>query len=156
MHTNSERLLEIMLNVPMDDARSAFITRSRVESGRIKDKRAWLLKNGFEPVVAAKGDLLTADGRVVFWVRGKAFALTKDRHEERLAVSLAASRPTKPEPETKSVAGTEALSSMVCPKCGDSLQHTTVCPKCAAGKLGYRHRYTCVCGGVDLVSKEAL
>jgi len=112
--------------------------------------------NTIEPVEVEDGARLTPDGRVVFWFANQPWVLKKEAHAERLAQAFKAAKQAAQEAETKSVVGTESLSAMVCPKCGDALQHTTICPKCAAGKLGYRHRYTCVCGGVDLVSKEAL
>lgn len=115
-----------------------------------------LVGEGFERVGVADGRSATDDGRQVYHVAGRAYALRPDVHAERLAAALDAAKKRQPEPETKSVVGTESLSAMACPKCGDSLQHTAVCPNCAAGKLGYRHRYTCVCGGVDLISREAL
>lgn len=111
-------------------------------------------------VVDADGPL-TNDGREVVRIHDTAYALRPEVHAERLSTAFDAGRQRQAgaqpkEAETKSVVGTESLSSMVCPKCGDALQHTAVCPKCAAGRLGYRHRYTCVCGGVDLISKESL
>ena len=112
-----------------------------------------------ERVTAEPGQLMTHDGREVLWVDGVAFAIRLADHIARLRADMdeaIAAETARRAAETKSVVGTESLSAMVCPKCGDSLQHTAVCPKCAAGKLGYRHRYTCVCGGVDLISKEAL
>lgn len=95
------------------------------------------------------------DGVPVFWFARRAYALRPEVHAERLTTALEAQRLTQ-EPEAKSVAGTEGMSAMVCPKCGDALQHTKVCPSCAAGKIGYSHRYACACGAVDMVSKEAL
>lgn len=64
---------------------------------------------------------------------------------------------TKDSPATreKSVSGTETLSSLACPKCGDLLEHSAVCGACDAGRAGYRHRYSCVCG-VSFVTAEQL
>ncbi len=101
------------------------------------------------------------DGRRVFTLEGRRLVMTQEAHAAAVRSALSAAQaeklqePTHPQ-KTKSVVGTESLSTMTCPKCGDALQHTAVCPKCAAGKIGYRHRYTCVCGGVDLISKDAL
>lgn len=122
----------------------------------------WLISRGYiETDVVGQdfnGREYLPDGRAVLAVGGKRWVLHPSVHAERVARSLDAARIAQAESkqETKSVVGTESLSQMVCPKCGDALQHTAVCPKCAAGQLGYRHRYTCVCGGVDLVSKESL
>jgi rubrerythrin len=101
---------------------------------------------------------ITHDGREIVVVDNKRWVLRPEIHFERRAADFEVAKNSKSQPhqEIKSIVGTEALSAMVCPKCGDTLQHTAVCPKCAAGKIGYRHRYTCVCGGVDLVSKDAL
>lgn len=110
---------------------------------------------GFE-LVADTASGITTDGREIIRVQCAAYALRPEVHAARLAAAFDAAKKAKQEPETKSVVGTDSLSAIVCPKCGDNLQHTTVCPKCAAGKLGYRHRYACVCGGADLISKDAL
>jgi rubrerythrin len=108
-------------------------------------------ENGWERVTGlTPGAKTTPNMQPVVWVNGESWAMTPDEIKRRLAVERAESA------ETKSVVGTESLTQMVCPKCGDALQHTAVCPSCAAGKLGYRHRYACVCGVVDLISKEAL
>lgn len=98
-----------------------------------------------------------SDGRTVARAHGKIWAIPHDEMARAIeAAKRAALAAESAREETKSVVGTEELSVLVCPKCGDALQHTAVCPACAAGKLGYRHRYTCVCGAVDLISKEAL
>ena len=140
----------------IDEARVAWISRVKLEKRLSQSLVEHYESHGFERVDAAGN--LTSDGREVLMVEGVAMALRPEAHAERLALAFEAAKKARPEPEpeTKSVVGTESLSAMVCPKCGDSLQHSSVCPKCAAGKLGYRHRYTCVCGGVDLISKEAL
>jgi rubrerythrin len=153
MLTNDKLLLD-MLRKPFREVRAAFIARARIESKR-KNFAQQMFEQEYEEV-EDNGDAITADGREIVRVQGGAYALRPDVHVERLAVAFEAAKKAHPEPETKSVVGTESLSAMACPKCGDALQHTSVCPSCAAGKLGYRHRYTCVCGGVDLISKEML
>lgn len=144
------KLEKLIFSAPIEVARAAWIEAVKI----YREMRS----QEFETVDADHGALLTNDGREIVWSQGKAWALRPEVHAERLAAAFEAAKKARqePDPETKSVVGTESLSTMVCPKCGDSLQHTAVCPKCAAGKLGYRHRYTCVCGRVDLISKEAL
>lgn len=148
------RAQSYILTGPWDDVRAAFIARAQLRQGRASAAQS-LIDAGLERIQAARGSIVTDDGREIVWASGEAWALRPDVHAERLASALEAAR-ERNDAETKSVVGTESLSQMVCPKCGDSLQHTKVCPACAAGELGYRHRYTCVCGGVDLVSKEPL
>ena len=137
--------------------RSGYIARARVQAGRAKDCEDWLGKQGFEQVDAEPGSVLTKDGREVLWAGQAAYALRPDVHNERLSAAFKDEKKQNERPAaTKSVAGTESLSVMVCPKCGDAMQHTKVCPACAAGKLGYRHRYTCACGEADVISKDKL
>jgi hypothetical protein len=149
---------DVVINVlgSWEMLRAGFIERARVQSGRVKDLSTWITSIGFEACAADRGLAVSHDGREVLWVGDVAYALRPDIHTSRLEQALADAKGQREDGETKSVVGTELLSAMVCPKCGDMLQHTAVCPACAAGKLGYRHRYTCVCGGVDFVSKEAL
>lgn len=150
------KLMSVMARHNVADIRNAYIARMRGAIGRKNALAKQMADSGFESVQAAPG--IMPDGRVAVSMGGQSWALRPDVHAERLQEAFEAAKMARHEPdgETKSVAGSESLSKMACPKCGDALQHTTVCPKCAAGKLGYRHRYTCVCGGVDLVSKEAL
>ena len=150
----THRLIQVLFQSADADVRSAYIVRMSDALGRRNRVSAAMAGRGYERV----DDMgpVTVDGREVVRVSSEAWALRPDIHAERLAAAFDAAKKRQPEPETKSVVGTEALSAMACPKCGDSLQHTAVCPNCAAGKLGYRHRYTCVCGGVDLISREAL
>lgn len=150
-----EQIFSALMARDFEAARRAWIARALTESQRIKPEQ-WLESRGYVTVDAADNVEWMPDGRRVLRVRGAAYALRQDVHAERVRVALEAKRASTKTDETKSVVGTESLSAMVCPRCGDNLQHTAVCPKCAAGKLGYRHRYTCVCGGVDLISKEAL
>jgi rubrerythrin len=154
MLDKSDKLISYIGRIPFDDLRAAWIARCRAEHDRLDALETSLLAGGMERVDA--DGPITSDGREVMHIRGRAYALRADVHAERLAQRFESSKKRHHEPEARSVAGSESLSAMVCPKCGDILQHTAVCPKCAAGKLGYRHRYTCVCGGVDLISKEVL
>lgn len=111
---------------------------------------------GYEEV-GDEGDI-TADGREVISLYGKRWAVRQEIYEKRFEeeASRAAAAPENPKAETKSVAGTDGPSVMTCPKCGDILQYSTVCPACSAGKAGYRHRYSCVHGCVDLASKDKI
>jgi len=145
-----DHLFASLAGRPFAEVRAAYIALARLESGRRASVSAHMLQGGYEVVHGEN----TPDGREIIKVLGQTYALRPEIHAERLAAAFDAAK--KAQPGTKSVVGTESLSAMVCPKCGDALQHTAVCPACAAGKLGYRHRYTCVCGGVDLISKDKL
>lgn len=144
------KLEKLIISAPIEVARAAWIEAVKI----YREMRS----QEFETVDADHGALLTNDGREIVWSKGKAWAIRPEIHTARMTTAMALEarqRAPKPSP-TKSVVGTESLSLMTCPKCGDNLQHTAVCPKCAAGKLGYRHRYTCVCGAVDMISKDQL
>lgn len=149
-------IFEAIMSADFVIVRAAWIARARAESARKVTAKSWLKSNGYESVTVDDDVRFLPDGRKVVRVHGTAYALRPEIHANRLAAAFEAAKSARPETETKSVVGTESLSAMTCPKCGDSLQHSTVCTSCAAGKLGYRHRYTCVCGGVDLISKEML
>ena len=126
--------------------------------GQVEGLLSFLSFFGFELIsqdLISEDDVLTRDGRELLKIGECVFALRPEVHSQRLAASFEAAR-QQSEPEIKSVAGTELMSAITCPKCGDALQHTAVCPSCAAGKLGYHHRYACVCGGTDLISKDKL
>lgn len=146
--------------LPREDVIATFIAYKRSENGNTKRGIVAMADRGYEET-AHTGKLLP-DGREVFEMWGKRWVLRKDIHSKKLAQSmeLAVTRNTaiaaakKETSETKSVAGTDALDKMTCPKCGDALQYSTVCSACAAGIAGYRHRYSCVHGCVDFVSKE--
>lgn len=155
-----ERLAAKMSVLPTADVCAAVAAWAELRHMTTDGVTHAMIGAGWEVVDADEDAVTLQDGREVLRIMGVAYALPIGTHRTRLAAAFEAAKQARPkpepEPETKSVVGTESLSRMICPECGDSLQHTAVCPKCAAGKLGYRHRYTCVCGGVDLVSKEAL
>ena len=153
IHDKFTMMVHRMASVPLDVARAAWIARVGIEKS-LDTIEAGLLEQGYERVVA--DGPATTDGRQVLRFNDRTYALRPEVHKERLAAEFEAEKATRLASETKSVVGTESISALVCPKCGDSLQYTAVCPKCGAGKLGYRHRYLCVCGGTDIVSKEAL
>lgn len=152
-----DKLYFVLLRAPFCHVRQAYIQRARVEHDRVTDARLWMEEQGYEAQQDVSPDaLVTPDGREVVHAHGTSWALRSDVHTKRMAAAFEAAKVAQTESDTKSVVGSESLSMMVCPKCGDAIQHSAVCPACAAGKLGYRHRYTCVCGRVDLISKEAL
>ena len=156
MISQGEKLTATISRIDFASLRSAWVMRCRAENDRLEKVRREL-EVLFEQVDVPHDAKLTADGREIMrGPLGKAWALRPEIHAERLAAAFEAAKKQQAESETKSVVGTESLSNVTCPKCGDTLQHTAVCPKCAAGKLGYRHRYTCACGGADLISREAL
>ena len=155
MIQTKEQLAIKMSAAAFADVQSAYDERCKLEADRALTKEAWMAELGFEPVTVSDGVIITDDGREVVYGHGRAWALRPEVHTDRLSAALEAERKSQVV-KTKSIAGTEGLSVMTCPRCGDSLQHVAVCPKCAAGKLGYRHQYTCVCGGVDMVSKDKL
>lgn len=142
------------------DVVSTFIAYCRSQNEAVEKARIALKNDGY--VETSHDGIVLPDGREVYEMFGKRWVLQKDVYEDRKAralemaisrdVAIAAANPETA--ETKSVAGTDDLARMICPKCGDSLQYSTVCGACAAGKAGYRHRYSCVHGCVDLVSKE--
>jgi rubrerythrin len=154
MLTKKDKLLEQIDVLPFADARDIWIARCMAEKNRFESLESALSASGLERVESI--GKITTDGREVVHIGVHAYALRPEVHAARVVQAFEAAKKAQPEPETKSVVGTESLSTMTCPKCGDTLQHTAVCPSCAAGKLGYRHRYTCVCGGVDLISKDKL
>jgi rubrerythrin len=147
------KLLRALLEAEDADVRRAVAVRMRDATGRSRRAAEMMVSLGYEPTDYTTW---TDDGREVVRVAGQSWAVNKSTHASEIAAALEAERRQPRAADTKSVAGTESLSSIACPKCGDTLQHTSVCPSCAAGKLGYRHRYACVCGGVDLISKDKL
>lgn len=171
MLSHTDRLHQFLSKFDHATVRTAYIQRVKEESGRIADTRQWMLDNGFELIDAPADRLLTDDGREILRAHGKSWALKPEVHAQRLAEALEAQkqrdaadvgadrrvRPNTVDPDqtTKSVAGTEALAEITCPKCGDAMQRSHVCPKCAAGKAGLKYRYTCPCG-VEFVTKDKL
>lgn len=155
MIQTKEHLAIKMAAADFTDVQAAYDERCKLEADRELTKEAWMAAQGFEPVAASDGAIVTDDGREVVYERDQAWALRLDVHAGRLSAAFEAEARLRAT-EVKNVAGTEMLSGIVCPKCGDALQCVAVCPKCAVGKLGYRYQYICVCGGVDVVSKTRL
>jgi rubrerythrin len=162
MITKTERISITLAQLDMASVQRLYDERAKMETDRQAGAQRYLERQGYELVSVNTDKHVAPDGREIVWIDSSAWALRPEIHAERLNQRIAeaqereAAKRAAQAAETNSVAGTESLSALTCPKCGDSLQHTRVCPSCPAGKIGYRHRYTCVCGGVDLVSKEPL
>ena len=156
-----EKLLKITSALDIAAVRAAYITRSRIESGRIADTRQWMLDNGFELISVSEDALLTDDGREILHAHGKAWALKPEIHAQRLAEAMEQARkrdaamtdqqsqPTQPiQPPT---ACTSLIDGQLC---GGTLVRASVCPRCALGKSGVTATLTCdVCGHVTAIIK---
>lgn len=158
-----EKLLKITSALDIATVRTAYITRSRIESGRIADTRQWMLDNGFELLDIPTDRLLTEDGREVLRAHGKAWALKPEIHAQRLAeaVEQAKQRDTAiaahhAQQSTQATPPTTCTSLIDGQLCGGTLAAATVCPRCALGKSGVAATLTCdVCGHVTAVMREA-
>lgn len=148
-------LMQMMLH-ELADVTKCYVQRVRTEKRGVAAARAAMPSRGFEQVDC--GSRLTPDGREILYMYGMCWALRQEVHAKQLAdvfdKKVGEQQVESADSKTKSVAGTDSLAPMTCPKCGDSLQYSKVCGACAAGKAGYRHRYACVRGCVDFVSKE--
>ena len=152
-----EKILEYIDRLSFEEVRAAWIAKCRAENGRLDSLEESLEANGFERVEA--DGPITADGREVMRIRGRAYALRPDVHTERLAQRFAAAKKRQPEkrPEVK-----ESIATATCPQmvegkpCGGALNRRGVCPSCVTGRMGYRFRYTCESCGCDIVTKEEL
>lgn len=153
-----EKLLMRMMLNPKEKVVAAYVAYMQKINENNEKGRLYLKTKGYEEVsVHSK---MTEDGRMVFESYGKKWAQQKEKHDAEIEESIDSAIVAKvlssggKQVETKSVTNTEGLSSFVCPKCSENLQCFAVCPACAAGKIGYTHRYTCINGCVDFVSKE--
>lgn len=146
-----------MAGMPMRDVTSAFISRARIESGRIADARQWMLDNGFEMLNVSEDALLTDDGREILHAHGKAWALKSEIHAQRLAVAMEQARQ-----RDAALAGQQqqATPPTVCTAlidgqlCGGTLVRASVCPRSGLGKSGVASTLTCdVCGHVSTIMR---
>lgn len=155
MITEKEKLKQRLLSLPQKEAEALILEWQATVIKNQQDLVVALLADGFEEVTDIHDEYLTTDGRELMWVEGKAYALKLEIHNQRREEAFAEAARQNDEVETKSILGSEQLAAIVCPKCKEAVEYSTVCCKCAAGKAGYRHRYTCVCG-VDFISKDRL
>lgn len=114
----------------------------------------WFSRHEYEEVseyiTATDGQEYTSDGRIVFSGQSKKWALNKDVHDKKIKQELtqkANAKFTIIEADKD-----EWLSIFTCTRCGEPMQSEKVCPSCGIGKLGYKYRYSCVCG-VEFISK---
>ena len=156
-----QRIERIFATIGFADVRAAWISRARLESGRIADTRQWMLDNGFEMLNVSVDALLTDDGREILHVHGKAWALQPEIHAKRLAEAMEQARqrdaamtdqqsqPTQPiQPPTTC---TSLIDGQLC---GGTLVRASVCPRCALGKSGVAATLTCdVCGRVTAIMR---
>lgn len=156
-----EKLLKITSALDIATVRAAYITRSRIESGRIADTRQWMLDNGFELLDIPTDRLLTEDGREVLRAHGKAWALKPEIHAQRLAeameqarkrdATIAAQQAQQPKQTAQQTTCTSLIDGQLC---GGTLIRAAVCPRCALGKSGVAATLTCdVCGHVTAIMR---
>lgn len=164
MITKNEKIIFMLSSVPFKVAREAWISRARIEAGRISDTKKMITEKGFVPVEVTADAVMTDDGREILRMYGSAYALRPEVHAERLRIGLEQARERKRETEqrTTPVDVNEAISDMTCPQmvggkpCGGALNLKGVCPSCVTGRMGYKYRYTCESCGCDIVTREEL
>lgn len=157
MITSSEKLSAHLAMHDMSIVRASYISRCRLESGRISDTRIWMVEHGFEVIDVPDGCLLSDDGREILRAHGKAWALRPEIHATRLAEALDQAR----QRDAADAQSTQPLTQpTLCPAlidgqlCGGTLSATHVCPKCALGKQGVAQVLTCdVCGAQTAVMR---
>lgn len=155
-----EKILEYVDRLPFECVRAAWIARCRAENERLDMIDESLAADGFERIEA--DGPMTADGREVLRIRGRAYALRPEVHAERLAKRLEAARKLRAEQRPAPPVDYEAIAAATCPQmiegkpCGGSLNRKGVCPSCVTGKMGYKYRYTCESCGCDIVTREEL
>ena len=154
MVSKTERMLAA---VPFSEIRKMWVSRARLESGRIADTRQWMLDNGFEMLNVSEDALLTDDGREILHAHGNAWALQPEIHAKRLAEAMERARQ-----RDAALAGQQqqAKPPTVCTSlidgqlCGGTLNRAAVCPRCALGKSGVTATLTCdVCGHVTAIMR---
>lgn len=153
-----EKLLKITSALDIATVRAAYITRSRIESGRIADTRQWMCDNGFELLDVDKDRLLTDDGREILRAHGKAWALKPEVHAQRLAGAMeqVKQRDAASAEQSQQQTDTTCTSLIDGQLCGGNLVRAAVCPRCALGKSGVTATLTCdVCGHVTAIMREA-
>ena len=151
MITSSEKLSAHLAMHDMSIVRASYISRCRLESGRISDTRIWMVEHGFEVIDVPDGCLLSDDGREILHAHGKAWALRPEIHATRLTEALdqarqrdAAIAAQSTQPLTQLAICTAVIDGNLC---GGDLTLTPICPRCALGKQGVAQIMTCdVCG----------
>lgn len=157
-----QRIERIFATIGFADVRAAWISRARLESGRIADTRQWMLDNGFEMLNVSADALLTDDGREILHVHGKAWALQPEIHSKRLTEAMEQAKQRDAALAVKNAASRPQSHPATCQSiidgqlCGGDLVAAAVCPKCALGKSGVTATLTCdVCGQVTAIMREA-
>jgi hypothetical protein len=102
-----------------------------------------------------EGQLVTDDGRPIYWWAGRAYVTARDYWERRLramhmdAQSRAAAAPQRtsaPADGSPPPPG-EGRAAVRCPACSAEMAKAPICPNCALGKQGYKLLLTCTeCG----------
>lgn len=153
------RIEKAMYEAPFSDIRAAYISRARLEAGRVATAQQMMIDNGFERVEITGDALLTDDGREVLRAHGKAWALKPEIHAKRRAEAIAAgvnaavAVAASQQPATPPTTCTTLIDGQLC---GGTLVKAPVCPRCALGKQGVAATLTCdVCGHVTAIMREA-
>lgn len=163
MLDQAEKLMAVLARHDVATVRAAYISRVRLETGRITDARKWMADNGFELLDVSAPRLLADDGREILRAHGKAWVLKPEVHAQRLAEALeqakqrdaakkqAEQQSPPPEKREQPTTCTALIDGQLC---GGTLINTPVCPRCALGKSGVAATRTCdVCGHVTAVMR---
>lgn len=156
MISKKEKNIQSLFAVNFADARTMYIARAKLESGRIASARMWMLDNGFEQLDVPDDALLTADGREILHAHGKAWALKPEVHAQRLAEAMeqVKQRDAASAEQSQQQTDTTCTALIDGQLCGGTLINAPVCPRCALGKSGVAATRTCdVCGHVTAVMR---
>ena len=158
MLDQADKLMAVLARHDVATVRAAYISRVRLETGRITDARKWMADNGFELLDVSSPRLLADDGREILHAHGKAWALQPEIHAKRLAEAMeqarqrdAAMTDQQSQPSQSPTTCTSLIDGQLC---GGALVRAAVCPRCALGKSGVAATLTCdVCGHVTAIMR---
>lgn len=154
------RVEKTMYVAPFTEIRAAYISRAKLEAGRVATAHQMMTDNGFERVEVTGDALLTDDGREVLRAHGKAWALLPEIHAKRVADALEQAKQRAVAAQQEAETGLQTGDPATCNAlidgqlCGGTLVRAAVCPRCALGKSGVAATLTCdVCGHVTAVMR---
>lgn len=147
------KIEKVMNSESFRSIRTAYIARSRLESGRITSTRQMMDNLGFEQLDAPPEAILTPDGREILHAHGKAWALKPEVHANRLAEAVEQAKQRDATKEAPPQRTQNTCTTLIDGQlCGGSFTVSPVCPKCALGKQGVTATLTCdVCGHVTAI-----
>ena len=131
---------------------SAYVAYMRKQNNNVEKGRSTLAARGYE-IVDCEGPV-THDGRPIFEMYGRRWAMTPTVHARYVDEQILAARAARPVDDAPA-SEPSCVAIIDGHLCGGTLARALICPKCDLGKHGVAATLVCdVCGAVTAEMRQ--